>query len=99
MSNILDTARKRIIDFIESQSIRPKDFLEKTGYVKRTDSREDRRAKKISLTSEGMFFIQRLTLAQSMYLKEIWGYLTHDEQELFEVINKKLLAHLDDVSS
>ncbi|MQR47460.1 transcriptional regulator, partial [Escherichia coli] len=23
---------------------------------------------------------------------------THDEQELFEVINKKLLAHLDDVS-
>ncbi|EGM9639430.1 transcriptional regulator, partial [Escherichia coli] len=37
--------------------------------------------------------------AQSMYLKEIWGYLTHDEQELFEVINKKLLAHLDDVSS
>lgn len=35
-----------------------------------------------------MFFIQRLTLAQSMYLKEIWGYLTHDEQELFEVINK-----------
>ncbi|EOJ9787558.1 HTH-type transcriptional regulator PapX, partial [Escherichia coli] len=53
----------------------------------------------ISLTSEGMFFIQRLTLAQSMYLKEIWGYLTHDEQELFEVINKKLLAHLDDVSS
>ncbi|MDW4658088.1 MarR family transcriptional regulator, partial [Escherichia coli] len=37
------------------------DFLEKAGYVKRTDSREDRRAKKISLTSEGMFFIQRLT--------------------------------------
>ncbi|EFD0346904.1 transcriptional regulator, partial [Escherichia coli] len=26
-------------------------------------------------------------------------YLTHDEQELFEVINKKLLAHLDDVNS
>ncbi|OYB86917.1 hypothetical protein RX21_04193 [Escherichia coli] len=25
--------------------------------------------------------------------------MTHDEQELFEVINKKLLAHLDDVSS
>ncbi len=63
------------------------------------DSREDRRAKKISLTSEGMFFIQRLTLAQSMYLKEIWDYLTHDEQELFEVINKKLLAHFSDASS
>ena len=72
---------------------------EKAGYVKRTDSREDRRAKKISLTSEGMFFIQRLTLAQSMYLKEIWDYLTHDEQELFEVINKKLLAHFSDASS
>ncbi|MDW4662759.1 transcriptional regulator, partial [Escherichia coli] len=28
-----------------------------------------------------------------------WGYLTHDEQELFEVINKKLLAHLDDINS
>ncbi|MDI4552548.1 MarR family transcriptional regulator [Escherichia coli] len=87
------------VQFTRTNITRITDFLEKTGYVKRTDSREDRRAKKISLTSEGMFFIQRLTLAQSMYLKEIWGYLTHDEQELFEVINKKLLAHLDDVSS
>lgn len=87
------------LQFTKTNITRITDFLEKTGYVKRTDSREDRRAKKISLTSEGMFFIQRLTLAQSMYLKEIWGYLTHDEQELFEVINKKLLAHLDDVSS
>ncbi|HCN3644801.1 transcriptional regulator, partial [Escherichia coli] len=26
-------------------------------------------------------------------------YLTHDEQELFEVINKKLLAHFSDASS
>ncbi|ELI9248076.1 HTH-type transcriptional regulator SfaX [Escherichia coli] len=86
------------LQFTRTNITRITDFLEKTGYVKRTDSREDRRAKKISLTSEGMFFIQRLTLAQSMYLKEIWGYLTHDEQELFEVINKKLLAHLDDVS-
>ncbi|MBE3412758.1 MarR family transcriptional regulator [Escherichia coli] len=87
------------LQFTRTNITRITDFLEKTGYVKRTDSREDRRAKKISLTSEGMFFIQRLTLAQSMYLKEIWDYLTHDEQELFEVINKKLLAHLDDVSS
>ncbi|HFI4871108.1 HTH-type transcriptional regulator SfaX [Escherichia coli] len=87
------------LQFTRTNITRITDFLEKTGYVKRTDSREDRRAKKISLTSEGMFFIQRLTLAQSMYLKEIWGYLTHDEQELFEVINKKLLEHLDDVSS
>lgn len=89
----------RELQFTKTNITRITDFLEKAGYVKRMDSREDRRAKKISLTSEGMFFIQRLTLAQSMYLKEIWGYLTHDEQELFEVINKKLLAHLDDVSS
>ncbi|NPM33074.1 transcriptional regulator [Escherichia coli] len=32
-------------------------------------------------------------------VKEIWDYLTHDEQELFEVINKKLLAHFSDASS
>ncbi len=87
------------LQFTRTNITRITDFLEKAGYVKRTDSREDRRAKKISLTSEGMFFIQRLTLAQSMYLKEIWGYLTHDEQELFEVINKKLLAHFSDASS
>lgn len=30
----MDTARKRIIDFIESQHIRPKDFLQKTGLSK-----------------------------------------------------------------
>ena len=97
----------RITDFLEKISGLPYSTVkailergaEKAGYVKRTDSREDRRAKKISLTSEGMFFIQRLTLAQSMYLKEIWDYLTHDEQELFEVINKKLLAHFSDASS
>lgn len=89
----------RELQFTRTNITRITDFLEKAGYTERTDSKEDRRAKKISLTSEGMFFIQRLTLAQSMYLKEIWGYLTHDEQELFEVINKKLLAHLDDVSS
>ena len=87
------------LQFTRTNITRITDFLEKAGYVKRTDSREDRRAKKISLTSEGMFFIQRLTLAQSMYLKEIWDYLTHDEQELFEVINKKLLAHFSDASS
>ncbi len=86
------------LQFTRTNITRITDFLE-NRICKRTDSREDRRAKKISLTSEGMFFIQRLTLAQSMYLKEIWGYLTHDEQELFEVINKKLLEHLDDVSS
>ncbi len=64
------------LQFTRTNITRITDFLEKAGYVKRTDSREDRRAKKISLTSEGMFFIQRLTLAQSMYLKEIWDY--HD---------------------
>lgn len=30
----MDTARKRIIDFIENQHIRPKDFLAKTGLSK-----------------------------------------------------------------
>ncbi len=30
----MDTARKRIIDFIENQNIRPKDFLLKTGLAK-----------------------------------------------------------------
>lgn len=89
----------RELQFTKTNITRITDFLEKAGYIERTDSREDRRAKKISLTSEGMFFIQRLTLAQSMYLKEIWDYLTHDEQELFEVINKKLLAHFSDASS
>ncbi|MGT3574217.1 HTH-type transcriptional regulator PapX, partial [Escherichia coli] len=54
------------LQFTRTNITRITDFLEKAGYVKRMDSREDRRAKKISLTSEGMFFIQRLTLAQSM---------------------------------
>nr|MBB6796337.1 MarR family transcriptional regulator [Escherichia coli]MBB7708302.1 MarR family transcriptional regulator [Escherichia coli]MBC1103551.1 MarR family transcriptional regulator [Escherichia coli] len=42
------------LQFTRTNITRITDFLEKTGYVKRTDSREDRRAKKISLTSEGM---------------------------------------------
>lgn len=86
------------LQFTRTNITRITDFLEKAGYVKgRIAGRIA--VLKISLTSEGMFFIQRLTLAQSMYLKEIWDYLTHDEQELFEVINKKLLAHFSDASS
>lgn len=72
-------------------------FLEKAGYIERTDSREDRRAKKISLTSDGLSFIQNVNIAQSLHLKEIWSPLTHAECELFEDINKKLLTHIADV--
>ena len=45
------------LQFTRTNITRITDFLEKAGYVKMTDIREDRRAKKISLTSEGMFFI------------------------------------------
>lgn len=68
------------------------DSLEEKGYIKRTNSIEDRRVKQINLTSEGVFFINRLTCAQSMYLKKIWGCLNHDEQKQFEAINKKMLT-------
>lgn len=85
------------LQFTRTNITRISDFLEKAGYIKRTDSREDRRTKKISLTSEGMFFIQRLTLAQNTYLKELWSNLTCDECEMFEVISKKLLAHFSDI--
>lgn len=85
------------LQFTRTNITRITDFLEKTGYVKRTDSREDRRAKKISLTSDGLSFIQNVNIAQSLHLKEIWSPLTHAECELFEDINKKLLTHIADV--
>lgn len=87
------------LQFTRTNITRITDFLEKTGYIKRTDSREDRRAKKISLTSEGMFFIQRLSLRQNIYLKELWSNLTCDEREMFKVVSKKLLAHFSDTIS
>ena len=80
------------LQFTRTNITRITDFLEKTGYVKRTDSREDRRAKKISLTSDGLSFIQNVNIAQSLHLKEIWSPLTRAECELFEDINKKLLT-------
>ncbi|EHR8588684.1 transcriptional regulator, partial [Escherichia coli] len=52
---------------------------------------------KISLTSDGLSFIQNVNIAQSLHLKEIWSPLTHAECELFEDINKKLLTHIADV--
>ena len=85
------------LQFTRTNITRITDFLEKTGYVKRTDSREDRRAKKISLTSDGLSFIQNVNIAQSLHLKEIWSPLTRAECELFEDINKKLLTHIADV--
>lgn len=87
----------RELQFTRTNITRITDFLEKAGYIERTDSREDRRAKKISLTSDGLSFIQNVNIAQSLYLKEIWSPLTHAECELFEDINKKLLTHIADV--
>ncbi|MEB7742457.1 MarR family transcriptional regulator [Escherichia coli] len=73
------------------------DFLEKSGFTERSDNKEDRRGKKICLTSEGMSFIKKITTVQRIQLKKIWSCLTSDELELFEKINKKLLAHLSDL--
>ncbi|HCP4757557.1 TPA: MarR family transcriptional regulator, partial [Escherichia coli] len=87
----------RELQFTRTNITRITDFLEKAGYIERTDSREDRRAKKISLTSDGLSFIQNVNIAQSLHLKEIWSPLTHVECELFEDINKKLLTHIADV--
>ncbi|HFP1263174.1 TPA: MarR family transcriptional regulator [Escherichia coli] len=87
----------RELQFTKTNITRITDFLEKAGYIERTDSREDRRAKKISLTSDGLSFIQNVNIAQSLHLKEIWSPLTHAECELFEDINKKLLTHIADV--
>ncbi|HEH7219097.1 TPA: transcriptional regulator [Escherichia coli] len=42
---------------------------------------------------------QKLQFTRTNITRIIWDYLTHDEQELFEVINKKLLAHFSDASS
>lgn len=89
----------RELQFTRTNITRITDFLEKAGYTERTDSKEDRRAKKISLTSEGLSFIQGITLTQNQYLKEIWSPLTYDERELFKDINQKLLTHFADVRS
>lgn len=73
------------------------DSLEKVGYIERTDNREDRRGKKIRLTSRGRFFIKKITFEQGIYLKKVWGSLSCDECELLETLNKKLLMHFADV--
>lgn len=82
------------LQFTRTNITRITDFLEKAGYIKRSDDIMDRRVIKIKLTSAGILFIQRITLAQNMHLKEIWSFMTSDECEVFEVINKKLLKHL-----
>ncbi|KAE9821797.1 MarR family transcriptional regulator [Escherichia coli] len=85
------------LQFSRTNSTYITDSLEKAGYIEKTDDREDRRGKKILLTSSGMFFIKKITLEQGIYLKIIWGSLSCDECELFENFNKKLLMHFADV--
>ncbi|MDD8642045.1 MarR family transcriptional regulator [Escherichia coli] len=88
------TEISRELRFTRTNVTRITDSLEKAGYTERKDNRADRRGKKISLTSRGVFFIKKISFMQAIYLKKIWGSLSGDEREWFAAINKKLLIHL-----
>ncbi|WP_252381679.1 hypothetical protein [Escherichia coli] len=44
--------------------------MEKFGFIKRMESKEDRRSKNIYLTSDGNLYLQRTTRIYGRYLKK-----------------------------
>lgn len=83
ISTYLQTSRTNVT--------RVTDSLERLGFIRKIDSRDDRRSKYIYLTHEGDLFLQQIIRIQSVYFEKIWCSLTVDEIELFEIISKKLL--------
>ncbi|WP_251005033.1 MarR family transcriptional regulator [Escherichia coli] len=80
------------LDVSRTYITRTCDSLEKFGFIKRMESKEDRRSKNIYLTSEGNLYLQRTTRIYGRYLKKIWSNLTDDEIKMFKIISKKVLS-------
>ncbi|EEZ4795636.1 MarR family transcriptional regulator [Escherichia coli] len=80
------------LDVSRTYITRACDSLEKFGFIKRMESKEDRRSKNIYLTSEGNLYLQRTTRIYGRYLKKIWSNLTDDEIKMFKIISKKVLS-------
>lgn len=84
-----------ILQISKTSVTRIADSLENQGFVNRIDNKCDRRSKVLSLTQEGIIFIQRVMHVQNKILKKIWGGLSEDELNVFESINKKILSNID----
>ncbi len=69
------------------------DSLEKMGFIKRREDKEDRRRKYIYLMPEGRVFLQQMTKTYGVLIKNIWSTLTDDEVELFKSVSEKMLSH------
>ncbi|ENU0507278.1 MarR family transcriptional regulator [Escherichia coli] len=59
------------LDISRTYITRACDSLEKFGFIKRMENREDRRSKNIYLTPEGNLYLQRITSIYGYYLKNM----------------------------
>ncbi|HGU4198754.1 TPA: MarR family transcriptional regulator, partial [Escherichia coli] len=73
-----------VLQFSKTNVTRISDSLVTKGFIRRVDSRNDRRSKYIHLTPEGDLFLQRVTRIKSLYLEKIWSVLSDDEIKTFE---------------
>ncbi|AIZ89409.1 MarR family transcriptional regulator [Escherichia coli] len=80
------------LDISRTNITRVCDSLEKFGFIRRMESKEDRRSKNIYLTPDGDLFLQKITRIYGRYLKKIWSNLTDDEIKIFKIISKKVLS-------
>ncbi|EHL1154886.1 MarR family transcriptional regulator, partial [Escherichia coli] len=59
------------LDVSRTNITRVCDSLEKFGFIRRMESKEDRRSKNIYLTPDGDLFLQKITRIYGSYLKKI----------------------------
>ena len=86
-----------VLQFSKTNVTRISDSLVTKGFIRRVDSRNDRRSKYIHLTPEGDLFLQRVTRIKSLYLEKIWSVLSDDEINSFEIVRRKLLSLIDNI--
>lgn len=80
------------LDISRTNITRVCDSLEKFGFIRRMESKEDRRSKNIYLTPDGDLFLQKITRIYGRNLKKIWSNLTDYEIKIFKIISKKILS-------
>ena len=71
------------------------DALERDGLVLREQDPADRRAKLVSITSEGTALLARSEPAMRQYMDDVFTALAADEQQKLAELLEKLSARLD----
>ena len=82
----------RVISASRAHVTRVVDFLERSGWVVRRPSRDDRRVSLLALTPAGEALVERVLPAVFAFHEALWADVSPAERDAFEKLARKLAA-------